>query len=173
MPPPPPPWKNRQWQYQSPNDHIPSPRQKSFWRSSYTGFQPPYRQLGVDILAGLRSMRGGIYYVKSNLFKQVHYVDHSPVYICELVPSYLIPSGEWKVLNTEVDKGLIRGEALDLLGYSYTETDMGKFSISGDLELVRDRLLRSGFDSAADNCLNRVESKSSSTFHTRRFIGIW
>jgi len=38
-----------------------------------------------------------------------------------------------KPLDTELGRGLIRKEALDLLGYSYIETETGNFSISGDL----------------------------------------
>lgn len=51
----------------------------------------------------------------------------------------MIPYNEWEALNTEVGGGSIRREALDLLGYSYTETETGKFSISGDLHLVCER----------------------------------
>lgn len=134
--PPPPPFENRHSQYEYLDNEFYDSRQKDFWMSSYAGFQPQNRQLGVEILAGLRATRGGIYYTKSNLFKQVHYVDHYPIYICDLVPPHLIPSSESKFLKTGVDVGLIRGEALDLLGYSFTETDRGKYSISGDLELV-------------------------------------
>lgn len=74
--------------------------------------------------------------MKSNQFKQVHYVDQYPIYVCALVPSHIIPYNEWKPLHTELGKGLVRKEALDLLGYSYTETEMGTFSLSGDLDLV-------------------------------------
>lgn len=48
----------------------------------------------------------------------------------------MVPSNEMELLNTELDIGLVRGEALDLLGYTYTETEAGKFVIQDDLELV-------------------------------------
>ena len=77
--------------------------------------------------------------MKSNQFKQVHYVDHDPIYTCALVPPHLIPLNEDKALDTELSRGSIRREALDLLGYSYTETGTGNFSITGNLELVCER----------------------------------
>lgn len=111
------------------------PRHKDFWRPSLPFPQIPDGQLGVEILAALRSTRGGIQYTKSNKFKQVHYVDQHPIYTCALVPSHMVPSNEMELLNTELDIGLVRGEALDLLGYTYTETEAGKFVIQDDLEL--------------------------------------
>lgn len=74
--------------------------------------------------------------MKSNQFRQVHFVDHRPIYTCVLVPPYLVPYDEDKFMNTELGKGLIRREALDLLAYSYTETETGAFSVSGNLKLV-------------------------------------
>ena len=100
----------------------------------------------MEILAALRSTRGGIQYTKSNQFKQVHFVDQHAIYTCAYVPSDLVPYSEWKPLNTELDRSLVRREALDLLGYSYTETKTGKFSISDDLELVSKGFL---FDDSA------------------------
>lgn len=101
--------------------------------------QPQSIQLGGEILTALRSTRGGIYYTKSNHFKQVHYVDHYPIYTCAFVPSHMIPYNEDTPLSTELGRGLVRKEALDLLAYSYTETPTGSFSISANLELVRER----------------------------------
>lgn len=141
--PPPPPLSGRRPRRLYPDEAY-GFNQKDFWRSHEINFLPPNAQLGVAMLSSLRSTRGGIYYIKSNAFKQVHYVDHHVVYRCQLVPSELIPDSEWKYVNTEVDKGLIRAEALDLLGYSYAETATGKYSISGDLELVCERPFRSG-----------------------------
>lgn len=92
------------------------------------------------MLNALRTRKGGIYYTKSNQYKQVHYVDEYPIYICALVPSHMIPFNDWKPLNTELGRGLVRREALDLLGYSYAEKETGVFSISSDVELVCARL---------------------------------
>lgn len=134
--PPPPPWDNPQSQYGYPSAGIPRAGKKEFWRPSYPSLQSPERPLGEAILTALRSTRGGIYYTKSNHFKQVHYVDHYPIYICAFVPSHMIPYNESKLLSTELDQGSIRKEALDLLGYSYSKTRTGNFLITGDLELV-------------------------------------
>lgn len=102
-------------------------------------FQPPSRQLGGQILTRLRSARGGIYYTKSSNFKQVHYVDQYPIYTCTFVPSHMIPYNEDNFQNTELGVGLVRKEALDLLAYSYTKSETGSFSISGNLGLVSER----------------------------------
>ena len=48
----------------------------------------------------------------------------------------MVPYNEDKLLNTELGKGSIRKEALDLLTYSYTETDTGNFLISDILDFV-------------------------------------
>lgn len=112
--------------------------EREFWRSFNHFSQPQGIQLGGEILTALRSTRGGIYYTKSNHFKQVHYVDHYPIYTCAFVPSHMIPYNEDTPLSTELGRGLVRKEALDLLAYSYTETPTGSFSISANLELVRE-----------------------------------
>ena len=114
-------------------------RERDFWIQSLSFSSPPSRYFGGELLTALRSTRGGIHYIKSNHFKQVHFVDHWPVYTCALVPPHLIPYGEDKTMNTELGKGLIRREALDLLAYSYTETETGTFSVSGNLKLVREK----------------------------------
>lgn len=111
-------------------------RQKDFWKPSHPIIQSPDGHLGDAILNALRSTRGGIYYTKSNDVKQVHYVDHFPIFTCVFVPPHMVPYNEWKFLKTELHKGTIRREALDLLGYSYSEVGAEKFSISGDLELT-------------------------------------
>lgn len=170
--PPPPPGENRYPLYGYSHYEGDVPPRQDFWRSPHSGWGPQNRTLGVEILHGLRSARGGIYYTKSNPFKQVHYVDRHIIYICQLVPPRFIPSDELNCLNTEVDKGLVRGEALDLLGYSYIETDAGKLSISGDLELVsKKRPFRSGPGSLADFCTNRVKLKSLFIFPIKASIG--
>ena len=98
----------------------------------------------------MRSMRGGIYYMKSNNFKQKHYVDQRLIFVCYLVPSHMVPEKEDKVLNTELGRGLIRREALDLFAYSYMETETGNFSISGNLRLVSERFTINLLFSSAD-----------------------
>ena len=92
------------------------------------------------MLNQLRSRRGGICYIKSDSFRKIHYVDHDPIFVCHLVPSHMITYDGVEPLNTELGRGLIRREALDLLAYSYTETETGSFLISGHLELVSERL---------------------------------
>ena len=121
----------------SPLTNSSHPRERDFWIQSLNFSPPPSRFFfGGELLTALRSTRGGIHHVKSNKFKQVHYVDDWPIYTCALVPPHLVPYGEDKATDTELGKGLIRREALDLLGYSYTELETGNFSISGDLKLV-------------------------------------
>ncbi|KAL8706837.1 MAG: hypothetical protein Q9225_007904, partial [Loekoesia sp. 1 TL-2023] len=154
--PPPPPLDNPQPQYGDPSFGSFVTVQKDFWRPSYPSLQSPDRQLGEAMLTALRSTRGGIYYTKSNDFKQVHYVDHHPIYICAFVPSHMIPYNEWKSLSTELDQGSIRKEALDLLGYSYRETGTGKFLISGDLELREiEELVKLSYQALDRHCKER------------------
>lgn len=130
--PPPPPLVDPQPRYPT------APyMEREFWRPSNHFSQPPSTKLGGEVLTALRSTRGGIYYIKSNHFKQVHYVDHFPIYTCAFVPSHMIPFNEDTPLSTELGRGLVRKEALDLLAYSYTETPTGNFSISANIELVR------------------------------------
>ena len=116
----------------------PSYVEMNFWRRTLDPYRPS-RALGSDILARLRSTRGGIYYIKSNNFRQVHYVDEYCIYICNFVPSNIITHNEDIIVNTELASGLIRKEALDLLAYSYTRSETGNFSIKGDLGLVSER----------------------------------
>lgn len=113
----------------------------NFWSRTHHPYQLPSRELGSEILATPRSRRGGIYYIKSNNFKQVYYVDEYCIYVCSFVPLNLIPVNEDNVLNTELGSGLIRKEALDLLAYSYTRNETGNFLIKGDLGLVSERYI--------------------------------
>lgn len=122
--PSPPPWHNPQPLYES--DPYGEMKFSSVFRNH---FQPPSRQLGGEILTKLRAARGGIYYIKSNNFKQVHYVDQYPIYICTFVPQHMISYNEDRCQNTEIAVGLVRREALDLLAYSYTKSETGNFSI--------------------------------------------
>ena len=121
------------------NNPQPSYGEMDFSRPTHNLSQLPSRQLGSEILAMLRSTRGGIYYIKSNNFKQVHYVDEYPIYTCNFVPSHMIPYNEDNFLNTELVRGLVRREALDLMAYSYNRSETGNISISGDLGLVSER----------------------------------
>ena len=141
IPPRPSPFENPRPHYEYLPHEISSRRQKDFWRPSdllMSGghLTPMDKALGDEILAALRSTNGGIYYTKSNLFAQVHYVDQYPIYTCALVPNDLVPLDQRKFVTTEVSIGLVRREALDLLGYTYEEMSTGKFAISGDLEQV-------------------------------------
>ena len=108
---------------------------KDFWRPNHR-FASSYSQIGDEILHALRSSRGGIYYAKANHFRQSHYVDARLIYTCNLVPSHLIPQNESKPLSTQIGDGLVRKEALDLLGYSFSKTAQGDFLIQGNLDLV-------------------------------------
>ena len=119
----------------------PSYGEMNFWSRTYHPYQLPSRELGSEILATLRSRRGGIYYIKSNNFKQLYYVDEYCIYVCNFVPSNLISVDEDNILNTELGSGLIRKEALDLLAYSYTRSETGNFLIKGDLGLVSENYI--------------------------------
>ena len=85
----------------------------------------------------MRSNGGGIVYMKRNEFQCSYYLDNIVVYTFRLVPRQLIASDEPDPLFTEIGKGLVRQEVLDLLGHTYSETPSGHFSISGNLDLVR------------------------------------
>lgn len=112
------------------------PQQMDFGGPSHP-FPQPERQLGSEVLAALRSTRGGIYYRKISRLKEVHYVDQYPIYTCAFPPQHMVHYNESENVSTELGQGLIRKEALDLLGYSYTYTGNGQYSLPGDLELVR------------------------------------
>ena len=49
----------------------------------------------------------------------------------------MTPFEELGPLCTELGLGLVRKEALDLLGYSYEQTPSGQFSIADNLDMVR------------------------------------
>ena len=90
------------------------------------------------MLKFLRYTHGGIVYTKSNDFQHVYFVDGYEFYRFYLVPSFMIPSNESEIKRTEIGTGWVRREALDLLGYSYSETLSGQFSIPRDLTIVSD-----------------------------------
>lgn len=102
--------------------------------------QPPTRFLGDEILSAIRYTRGGIVYTKRNDFIQSVYVDSIIAYTFYLVPEVLIPFNESEHWFTEIGKGWVRREALDIFSYTYTETSSGHFCISGNLELVGNML---------------------------------
>ncbi|KAL9607493.1 MAG: hypothetical protein Q9167_007594 [Letrouitia subvulpina] len=123
------------WSLHRPQQWFPTKtNRKEFWRSHASiGVS---RNLGDHLLAALRSSRGGIYYKKRNYHKQVHYVDQTPLFECEFVPSYMIPLGESGPFRTELGKGLVRREALQLLGYSFEDEDTGQYLVMGDLKFA-------------------------------------
>ena len=75
----------------------------------------------------------------------------------------MIPHNERQYLNTELSRGAARKEALDLLGYAYTETEAGNFSISGDLGLVREIILLNHTDSMTDISLEEGDRGARQT----------
>ena len=115
---------------------------KNLWISPHlVGQAPTPRSVGEDMLDALRSTGGGIAYAKRNDFQHLYFVDRIVTYRFLLVPFSLIPSNESEPQFTEIGKGWVRQEALDLFGYTYTETTSGHFCISGNLMLVSDMLL--------------------------------
>lgn len=112
------------------------PHSKDTWITSRAPGHRPTRIVGDEILNALRSTGGGIVYTKRNDFRHSYYVDHILTYTFNLVPSTLITSNESEPRFTEIGKGWVRQEALELLSYTYTETPSGHFCISGNLELV-------------------------------------
>ena len=75
-------------------------------------------------------------YSKRNNLRQVFFVDREYLCQCNLVPAHTFPSGRRKMFETELGKGLVRKEALDLLGYVYTESDCDTFIVRGDVAFV-------------------------------------
>lgn len=112
------------------------PHSKDIWITSRAPGHRPTRIVGDEILNALRFTGGGIVYTKRNDFRHSYYVDHMLTYTFNLVPSTLITSNGSEPRFTEIGKGWVRQEALDLLSYTYTETPSGHFCISGNLELV-------------------------------------
>lgn len=110
---------------------------KELWVNPRLVDQAPIKFVGEDMLYALRSSGGGIVYTKRNDFYCLYYVDRIVTYEFSLVPFSLIPSNEFLELRfTEIGKGWVRQEALDLFSYTYTETPSGHFCISGNLKLV-------------------------------------
>ncbi|KAL8656888.1 MAG: hypothetical protein Q9226_002469 [Calogaya cf. arnoldii] len=112
---------------------------KKIWRNSDSR-HVRNQGFGEKVLEALRSTGGGIVHTKRNKFVQYHYVDNRHFATCSLVPSHMIPCEELEPLCTELGLGLVRKEALDLLGYSYEQTPSGQFSIAGDLDMRKDAI---------------------------------
>ena len=138
MPPPPGP---RPMPYRMPSRPGFGPNgviTKEVWRSPHPYQREPERDAGDEVLSALRFTQGGIMYRKINEFQHLCYTDRDQFFRFNLVPEWLIPPGGTKCQATEIDQGWVRREALSLLGYAYSETPSGRFSISGDLEFVCD-----------------------------------
>ena len=112
------------------------PKKRQYYMQLRPYHYTPDRPLGDEILAAQRSTKGGIYYTKANQYKEIHFVDQHIVYECQHAPLYRIPYDEREALTTRLAVGLVRREALDLLGYSYVTMKNGILSISEDLEFV-------------------------------------
>lgn len=100
--------------------------------------QHPSRYIGDDILRTLRHAGGGIIYSKGNAYWHSYYIDGSIFYRFDLAPSMLMPSKASEITYTQIGKGWVRQEALDLLGYRYQETKSGHWDIHDNLEFVSD-----------------------------------
>ena len=92
--------------------------------------------VGHDVLSMLRGSPGGIHYVKTNQYRQVHFIDYHPILTCWYAPLQLIGHRKDEFRSTEIVSGSISKEILDLLGYSYDSLDFGKLLIQGDLDFV-------------------------------------
>ena len=112
------------------------PPRFDYWRYSYLAGGLNARHLGRDILDALRSTRGGIHYTKNSPIREDHYVDEYPVFLSSILPLDLASRSDYEYASAEIGSDMIRKEALDLLGYTYTETPTGKLSISGDISFV-------------------------------------
>ena len=134
--PPPAPMNISHLHSQYPSLGNPIRQQTDFSRYFSPFLHSPSKHLGDEILGALRSRRGGIYYTKANQFKEIHFVDQDCLYTCRYVPPGIIPHNEEEVYNTKLGMGLVRKEALDLLGYSYVTSKTGMFAIADDLEFV-------------------------------------
>lgn len=110
-----------------------TPIRLNVWRSS-ASYQS--RRVGDDILEALRRERGGIVYLMQRDLYIVLCVDDVAFYRINLVPEETIFEEATKTLSIEIGRSWVRQEALDLLGYSYSVTKSGDFSITGNLDFV-------------------------------------
>ena len=135
---PPPPSATR---YEQPDDYPDArpasvPRVREYYLQTHPSYHSPRNTLGDEILTARRSMRGGIYYTKINLFREIYYVDQYIIYTSEFAPSDKIPEDEEQPYYTEFANGLVRQAALDLLRYPYIVTEYGTLSVKVDLDFV-------------------------------------
>ena len=110
--------------------------QKDAWTSFTAYNQVLARYTGDQILGALRSVNGGIVYIKATDYVHVHFVDTTPFYRFNLVPQPMVHRGETKARCTYIGSNWVRQEALDLLGYKYDKTSSGSFAIQRDVEFV-------------------------------------
>ena len=118
--------------------HSQTPRCIEVWRYADRSAKAPDRLALADtILSSLRAKSGGILYSKrTKENRQLYYVDRHLICYCDMVPlntQVMDPPG---ATHTEIGGGMVRKEALDLLGYSYDEMSRGHFSVVGDLKFV-------------------------------------
>ncbi|KAL8788755.1 MAG: hypothetical protein Q9195_007162 [Heterodermia aff. obscurata] len=107
----------------------------------WKGSQYPNHDDGDILLSRIRSTAGGINYMKMTDCRWLYYVDSTVIHTFHLVPPELINCAEPDPLFTEIGRGWVRQEVLDLLGYSYSETRPGHYSITSNLDLVREMAL--------------------------------
>lgn len=116
-------------------------RTADVWKYTDTSGSTRSRYTSHSILNKLRLASGGIVYMKRSELQYAVYVDDREIYRFNLAPSSLLTPEDSLILHTEIGKGSVCQEALDLLGYSYSETPSGNFSIPRNLYLVRDTSL--------------------------------
>ena len=128
---------------------------RDIWIHPHIAEQGSVTRFGDEILYLLRSEKGGIMYSKRNTFSQVYYIDEKPMFTYYLVPKGLIPFEETVFTHTDLGPSLVLREALNLLGYSYSQVLPGQISVSGDLDLVN--ILRVLFVLPQANHCNRLQ----------------
>ncbi|KAL8954310.1 MAG: hypothetical protein Q9183_007205 [Haloplaca sp. 2 TL-2023] len=112
------------------------PQRVDYWKYPYMSSRARGLRLRHDMLDSLRSAKGGIHYIEESPVRQDHYVDERPVYFNSILPPDLVSRPDRECATAEIGSGMVRKEALDLMGYTYTETPTGRLSISGDISFV-------------------------------------
>ncbi|KAL6718674.1 hypothetical protein ACLMJK_002908 [Lecanora helva] len=110
---------------------------KDLWRRPNSNDRASVRNAGDDVLDALRYTHGGIIYVKVNEFQHLYFLDRMMFYRFNLAPEWLIPTGAMMNWSTEIGQGLVRREALDLLGYPWKE--LVRLSFQADARFLEDR----------------------------------
>ena len=129
--------------------------QRHLWLLPYARSQP--RDIGEEILRGLRLRHGGIIYAKGNGAYHAYYVDGKEFYRFRLLPPSLEPPKAARQVYTEISKGWASPASLDLLGYSYTEPSPGLFSVPHDLDLTEiEDLVRLSYQGVSSSLRNRT-----------------